>query len=252
MSARSDARGEQTREALIRAALEIFGRDGFHAASTRAIAGAAGVNQALIGFHFGGKRGLYLATFQHVADAIAARMAPLVQSVLAEMEREADRPGRGAARLRRYLPLIGRVTDAMVEMFTSEESRPWARLILREQQDPGEAFEMSYRRSMGPVLSGLARLVGGALDRNPEEREVRLLVITIIGQALVFRAASAAVLRQLGSRRIGEEDVAAIQVLIRRNVAAMLSAARAHRATGRASQRQQGSAKLSHARERVE
>ncbi|HET6470821.1 MAG TPA: TetR family transcriptional regulator, partial [Pseudomonadales bacterium] len=45
----SSTRGDQTREALIDAAIEIFGRDGFRAASTRSIADAAGVNQALIG-----------------------------------------------------------------------------------------------------------------------------------------------------------------------------------------------------------
>ena len=42
----SPSRGDQTREALVAAAMDIFGRDGFHAASTRAIARAAGANQA--------------------------------------------------------------------------------------------------------------------------------------------------------------------------------------------------------------
>ena len=54
-------RGDITREAFIQAAIEIFGRDGFHAASTRAIAERAGANQALIGYHFRGKLGLYKA-----------------------------------------------------------------------------------------------------------------------------------------------------------------------------------------------
>ncbi len=38
---------------LIRAALNAFGRQGFEAASTRAIAGAAGANLAALPYHFG-------------------------------------------------------------------------------------------------------------------------------------------------------------------------------------------------------
>ena len=67
-------RGDVTREALIKAAIEIFGRDGFHAASTRAIAERAGANQALIGYHFRGKLGLYHATFEYIIGKIAARI----------------------------------------------------------------------------------------------------------------------------------------------------------------------------------
>ncbi|MFT7177522.1 MAG: AcrR family transcriptional regulator, partial [Halioglobus sp.] len=61
-------RGEKTREALLTAAMDAFGRAGFDAASNRAIADSAGVNQALIGYHFGGKRGLYLAMFEHISE----------------------------------------------------------------------------------------------------------------------------------------------------------------------------------------
>ncbi|MBN9445309.1 MAG: TetR family transcriptional regulator, partial [Bosea sp.] len=49
---------EGTRQALIRAGLDLFGRNGFDATSTREIAQAAGVNSAGIAYHFGGKDGL--------------------------------------------------------------------------------------------------------------------------------------------------------------------------------------------------
>ena len=74
-------RGEPTREALLRAAIDVFGRDGFDAASTRAISDAAGVNQALIGYHFGGKPGLYLAALRSIAASVSTRIGPLVESI---------------------------------------------------------------------------------------------------------------------------------------------------------------------------
>ncbi|HEX6141368.1 MAG TPA: TetR family transcriptional regulator, partial [Geminicoccaceae bacterium] len=50
-------RGEATRERLLLAAIDVFGRRGFEA-STRELAGAAGVNLAAIPYHFGSKHGL--------------------------------------------------------------------------------------------------------------------------------------------------------------------------------------------------
>ena len=73
-------RGDLTRDALIQAAMAVFGRDGFHATTTRAIAEEAKVNQALIGYHYGGKEGLYLAMFEHIAGQLGQRLDPLVDA----------------------------------------------------------------------------------------------------------------------------------------------------------------------------
>ncbi|MEE4243097.1 MAG: TetR family transcriptional regulator, partial [Desulfopila sp.] len=80
------SRGEVTRQNLILAAIEIFGRDGFHAASTRNIAQQAGVNQALIGYHFGGKEALYLAATEHIALQIRKRLAPLADEIVLKLK----------------------------------------------------------------------------------------------------------------------------------------------------------------------
>ncbi|HSG63710.1 MAG TPA: TetR family transcriptional regulator, partial [Gammaproteobacteria bacterium] len=86
-SATPDTRraGESTREALVLAALDVFGRNGFDGASTRAIADAAGVNLALIGYHFGGKSGLYLAVFEHIAGVLEQRIGPIVTAIETEL-----------------------------------------------------------------------------------------------------------------------------------------------------------------------
>ena len=50
---------EDIREKLLSAARELFLRYGYRAVSSRQIAGAAGVNVAMIRYYFGGKPGLY-------------------------------------------------------------------------------------------------------------------------------------------------------------------------------------------------
>ena len=55
---------DMTRDALVRAALKLFGRQGFDGTSTREIAAEAKANIGSIAYHFGGKEGLRAACAQ--------------------------------------------------------------------------------------------------------------------------------------------------------------------------------------------
>lgn len=218
-------RGDATREALIRAAIDVFGRDGFDAASTRALSRAAGVNQALIGYHFGGKPGLYLAALQFIADSVAARMGPLVDAIETELADDAGR-AHGESKSVRGLELLHGLLDAFVEMLTSDESAAWARLILREQQDPSDGFDILYDGIMHRILGTTARLVARVRGGGVKPGQCRLTAVTILGQALVFRAARAAVLREMNWARISPSRVNQIKAEVRRNTTAILNAER--------------------------
>lgn len=217
----SPARGDATREALVSTAMTVFARDGFHAVSTREIAEAANVNQALIGYHFRSKEGLYLAVFEHIARQIGERLGPIADSIEAAL---ASGPQGGGASRRRaaYLPLILRLTDGMADLLSQDRSEPWAQLILREQQAPTAAFSVLYEGFMKRVMEVLTRLVERI--RGPDDEDgARLMVATILGQVIVLRAARASIRRHLGWDRIGEAELARFQQQVRANVTAMLS-----------------------------
>jgi TetR/AcrR family transcriptional regulator len=57
----AQSRGDATRRAILDAAIRIFARAGFDAASTRAIATEAGVHHALLRYHFADKDALWRA-----------------------------------------------------------------------------------------------------------------------------------------------------------------------------------------------
>jgi len=219
--ATAQTRGDSTREALIQAAIEIFGRDGFRAASTRAISETAGVNQALISYHFGGKPGLYLGALKFIADSVVARIGPILGAIEAELaapEGAAD----AAKTAQRAMDLFHELTDAFVKVLTSDESAAWARLILREQQDPSEGFDVLYEGVMHRMLSVATRLVARCRPAGADLEECKLTAITILGQVLVFRTARAAVLREMAWTRLTPSEIEAIQVEVRRNAAAIL------------------------------
>src|SRR5919198_1458642 len=77
-SRRRDAAG--TRDALLRAGTELFAERGYDGVPVWAIAQKAGVNKAMISYHFGGKRKLYLAIVSATFAEIVARVEALAES----------------------------------------------------------------------------------------------------------------------------------------------------------------------------
>lgn len=64
---------EETRLRLIQTGMHLFGLKGFDGTRTRELATKAGVNQASIPYHFGGKEGLYLAVAHYVVKRVMIR-----------------------------------------------------------------------------------------------------------------------------------------------------------------------------------
>ena len=216
----SSPRGKVTRESLLTAATEVFARDGFHASSLRDIALAAGINQALIGYHFRNKEGLYLAVFENMVAQIRQRIGPVADQIDAVLKTEDGALDR-QARIDLYLPPLLRLTDGLLVLLSSYESDNWGQLILREQQAPTAAFSVFYDGLMHRVASLLTELVQ-RLRPGESAAEARLLVAGIFGQVLVFRAARAGVLRLMQWEQIGADELTLIQARIHRTIRALL------------------------------
>ncbi len=58
---------EERRDQLLRIALKLFSQRGFEGTTTKSIAAAAGVSEAIIFQHFKNKRGLYSSIFDYIA-----------------------------------------------------------------------------------------------------------------------------------------------------------------------------------------
>ena len=210
-------RGEETRQRLLLAAIDVFGRQGFEV-GTRTLASAAGVNLAAIPYHFGSKQGLYLAVAEHIGEQIHAQLAgPLekARNALAVDAASDDDSPLDAAQAR---ALLTRILEAQAQMLIRPESASWARIIIREQMDPSEAFERLYDGFIHPTFEVIAGLVARIMGRKPDDEEVRLHVPRLFGAVLVFRAARATVLRELRWSDIGKREFNAIRGMIRANV----------------------------------
>lgn len=69
----SRGRPEESRQAILKAALAEFASQGIAGARTDSIAEAAGVNKALLYYYFEDKEGIYRATLEHVFSGLFER-----------------------------------------------------------------------------------------------------------------------------------------------------------------------------------
>ena len=114
--------------------------------------------------------------------------------------------------------------ETMVDVLLgSAEAERWARFIVREQLQPTAAFEVIYR-FMDQAMSTTLHAIAIILDA-PEDDELRLRVITMFGQVLVFRVAQTLVLRRMKWTAIGEPERSAIKQVVLQNVDAILNEA---------------------------
>ncbi len=203
-------RGEETRAALISAALALYGDKGYEATSTREIAALAKANSAMIAYHFGGKEGLRAAC----ADFVAERL----RAVFAEAP-DAASPAQARA------ALAALVRAVIVRVVADEAARPLARFLLRELADPSAVFARVYETAFAPLHARACRLWALATGAEPESEETRLRVFAMIAQPLYFRIARAPVLKRMDWSDIGPAQAAALETVILGNLEAALDAA---------------------------
>ena len=174
-----------TRTSLIQAALRKFGREGFAAASTRAIAAEAGTNISSIAYHFGGKDELRLAC----ADFVAARIGQVAR-ILPGTARELT-PDRARQILRRLL-------RRMVLFLTAPAAEPVVAFLLRELTQPNSPVpDRLYHTLIESRHQALCHIWSVATGKPAESEEVKLAVFSIVGQAAYFRLAAPVVQRRM-------------------------------------------------------
>jgi hypothetical protein len=131
-----------------------------------------------------------------------------LQSRLVRIEVEGKPISRDEAR-----DLLSEVLQSLATIFTSDESEPWARFLIREQLEPTEAFRRVYGGAMEPLFELIGNLVGVLLKEDPSSEHVRLRTLSLVGGLMVFRVARASVEAQLGWNSVEDREVEQIRSL---------------------------------------
>lgn len=145
--AQAPAVRRDAQEAILDAAEIVFAENGFHGATTRAIAERAGANAALIHYYFGSKEALFETVFARRSEAINAERRerlkalhgegqPSLEAILDALLRPTvalgHDPARGGAHYARLLVHVASGTDARSRRMTGERYDAIARLFIDE------------------------------------------------------------------------------------------------------------------------
>jgi AcrR family transcriptional regulator len=213
---RTDADG--TRAALIRAGIDLFGRNGFDGVSTREIARVAGVNIAGIAYHFGGKAGLHRACGEAIA-AIAAERIALPD--LPPGGVDALDPTAAADLFVSIVCGIGRF------MLGRPEAETIARFMVREQMDPSATFAVLYERLIRPRHEAMCRIFARATGEEATSETVIIAVSAMFGPIMFFRVGRATALTRLGWDEIDATRLETVLGVVTETVRAAIAARRA-------------------------
>src|SRR5215470_13049433 len=197
-----------TREALIAAGTELFAERGYDGAQVAAIAQKAAVNKAMINYHFGGKRQLYLAI-------VRVTFAEIVERI----ERLADSPLPPAEALREIIAAVADVATRRHPHFCA--------MMLREVVAGGKHIDPALIDNPSRILGAVQRVVARGVESGDFRPVDPLLThLSLVGSLVFFFATSRFRERVLAARRppVEPPDAAAyvrhIQDLVTHGLAA--------------------------------
>lgn len=217
--AKADGRAsaEQTRAALIHAALQLFGSKGFDATSTREIAGLAKANIGSIAYHFGNKEGLRLAAADYIVETI--------QGVAGQALGHYGVIGTSANTKEEARQLLAMVIERMTRFIVAQpQSGEIVQFLQRELAHPTAALDRIYSGVFEPTHKRLCAIWEVATGEPAESEDTRLIIFTLLGQVVYFRIGREAVKRRMGWATMGEDEAAAVAAIVRQNLMAILAA----------------------------
>lgn len=191
---------EQTREKLIQTGIRLFALSGVSGVRTRQLAEEAGVNQSAIPYHMGGKSGVYAAVIRKIADDLAAVTNVTGIDAVTEALTTQRLPGKTELKT-----ILTSMITGLCRALLSPEYALYATLILREQLEQTENYDVIYQSFIEPFhkrLSGLVQLA----DPQADTKTAIIRAHALIGQILGFVVARKAYLRRCETDSVSGED----------------------------------------------
>ncbi len=173
------ARGEETRERLIEVGMKLFGMNGFNGVSMRNLASEAEVNLATVGYHFGGKQGLY--------EAILWKIVSVRDEVMPGIDAVKEQVVRFENNELTKKDLISWYFREMMYGMIGNPASVWGTMIIhRELAAPSESYEILEKDFFDPSWNSIEALLRAVMSEGTSQMDILLTGLSLIGIALKF------------------------------------------------------------------
>ncbi|MBN9220072.1 MAG: CerR family C-terminal domain-containing protein [Mesorhizobium sp.] len=217
---REPSPADLTRAALVRAALKLFGRQGFDGTSTREIAAEAQANIGSIAYHFGGKEGLRAAAADYIVETIQTVAG---QALGGNQALGAGQAGPASDAETARAQLFAALERMVGFIVAQPQAGEIVQFVLRELSHPTAALDRIYSGVFEPTHRRLCMIWEQATGEPAESERTRLTVFTLIGQVIYFRIGREAVMRRMGWHDIGTAEAAKVVAVTSDNLSAILA-----------------------------
>jgi AcrR family transcriptional regulator len=160
----------ETRDKILDAAARLFAASDSGGASLRAIARAAGVNSALIHYHFGSRKGLFEAVILRALKPVQARRRALLETLRSKRSVSAEELAGLFVRPLIPGPLDGSDFDDRQD---PESDATDLRLLARAFADHRPLVQDLTLKHFGSLMYGFGDVVGAALSELPDDLKQR-------------------------------------------------------------------------------
>ncbi|MFW5499447.1 MULTISPECIES: CerR family C-terminal domain-containing protein [unclassified Maridesulfovibrio] len=206
------ARGEETRQKLIEVGLRLFAMNGFNGVSMRNLASEAEVNLATVGYHFGGKQGLYEAVIREII-----RFREEIMPSIETSQKQIDRYNSGEISKEEMVSWLFR--SQMLGVL-SDPITVWAiMLINREMAAPSEVYPLLDKEFFEPSIQSMNIVIQAAMAEDASNTEIMVVSTALIGVVLKFVKSKAFTDRVGWDEMTPERIEELIEILSRRVVA---------------------------------
>ncbi|WP_231856546.1 TetR/AcrR family transcriptional regulator [Pseudodesulfovibrio piezophilus] len=207
--------GEETRALLIDVGARLFGLHGFHGVSMRQLAAEAGVNLSTVGYHFGGKAGLYEAILQELI-AMRDEIFPPIP----ELEK---RLSEAAGNANDLAEVVSWYMNRLVHGILGQKRESWpAFIISRELAQSTELYPKIEKEFFDPTFSSLFILVDAVLPDVDDREEIVITSHCIIGMIIKFLESHKLITKRLNWESYRGRGVEKISVIMSKRIRGFL------------------------------
>jgi len=172
--AANEPAAEDTRAKLLDAAAEVFAEVGYQGATIRKICARAGVNGALVNYHFGNKLELYAQVLQRMVSIAQ------IEAVRAAFNQKAPPE-----------TILREAIKVRLRGIAAGDHSGWLfRILAHEITQPTPAMRHVIDSVLRPLYNQLHEIVGALIGLPAADEQTRLCGHSIMGQVIIYALAS--------------------------------------------------------------
>lgn len=206
-------RGQETKQRVIDAAVEIFGRQGFAGTSTREIAAASEVNTPAIQYYFDSKLGLYKACIDQLTNMVSDRITPAVCACQMSID--------AGASLDELVMLLNNVQTCLIDaFFAGPEGEAIRRLLAWEDVENGDnPSEHFMKDRIGlPIFETCHKAVAHIVATPMAQTEMEMHALSLMGVSMIFHFNQSRVLDMLNWSTLDADLLATMKAVAQKQL----------------------------------